>query len=115
MIWVLYIAAMLVVLLWLAAVFMDDLSTVDVMPLIFLMLLIFTAGNILLTLKECIIYRRQNQYSMKIAAQLKLEADVERSINRYLQKSMMCCFGISILKIMILILMLVLFITVITV
>lgn len=103
------LAALFAGFMMIIPVFVNDLSQREVLPTLFLLSLAVVSGNIILTIKEFFVYIWQNRYSMKILRDFGVGEAIEKSVTRYLWKSMLCYIGISIIKIAVMIGVLIIF------
>lgn len=96
--WLIYFAYFLAVFALFTPVFTDDVGIIPSFPIIIMVLTVILVGNIIMTIKDCIVYIWQNRYSVNMLEAYGVSPDVVKSVKRYLYLSMWCYYGISILK-----------------
>lgn len=99
--WFLGLGYLLAAFALFAPIFTDDENILPAFSVIYMLMLLMVAGNILMTVKECIVYIRQNRYSMKMLELYGTETNIRENIRCYLNKSMWCYYGISIIRILV--------------
>lgn len=104
-----YLFSVVPVVMIFISVFNWNISIMDVLPTIFLIATLLVVGNVVLTFKECLVYIWQNLYSMKILKDFGVEVETEQSVKRYLWNSMICYIGVSILKFIIMLVVIIVF------